>query len=45
MIAPVDKRSNLKELIFDFEQLHIRYKLLKNNNYKKSVYIPKLKDF
>ena len=45
MIAPLDKRSNLQELISDFEQLDIRYKLLKNNNYKKSVYIPQLKDY
>lgn len=44
MIAPIDKRPDLQELIKDFDELTKRYESLKNNNYKKSIYIPELKD-
>jgi hypothetical protein len=36
MIAPIDKRADINELINNFEELKKRYELLKNNNYKKT---------
>ena len=42
MIAPLDKRAELNEIINNFEDLKKRYEFLKNNDYKKSTFIPKL---
>ena len=42
MIAPLDKRADLNEIINNFEDLKKRYELLKNNDYKKSQSIPKI---
>ena len=42
MIAPLDKRADINEIINNFEDLKKRYELLKNNDYKKSQTIPKL---
>ena len=44
MILPFEKRPSLKELINQFSQLSLRYKLLLNGNYKKSCDIPKFND-
>ena len=38
MIAPVDERKNLMELIKETPELNQRYKLLEKNNYKKSFF-------
>ena len=40
MIAPFEKRTDIKELLNNFEELNKRYELLKNNNYKKSGEVP-----
>ena len=40
MIAPLDKRADIQELVINFEELKKRYELLKNNNYKKTGEIP-----
>jgi serine/threonine protein kinase len=40
MIAPLEKRADIKELLNNFEELNKRYELLKNNNYKKTGEIP-----
>ena len=42
MIAPLDKRVDIHDLINNFEELNKRYLLLKQNNYKKSVDIPQI---
>lgn len=42
MIAPIDKREDLNEIINNFEDLKKRYELLKNNDYKKFHVIPDL---
>ena len=44
MIAPLDKRSDIQDLINNFEELNKRYQLLKKNNYKKSINIPDIKN-
>ena len=44
MIAPIDKRPNISQLLNDFEELNKRYELLKNNEYKKSALIPIIKN-
>jgi len=44
MIAPIDKRPNINQLLNDFEELNKRYDLLKKNEYKKSVDIPEIKN-
>ena len=44
MIAPIDKRSSINQLLNDFEELSKRYELLKKNEYKKSVEIPEIKN-
>ena len=36
MIAPIDKRADLNEIINNFDDLKKRYELLKKNEYKKS---------
>ena len=40
MIAPLEKRADIKELLNNFEELNKRYELLKNNNYNKTGEIP-----
>lgn len=42
MIAPLDIRADIQDLINNFEELNKRYELLKQNNYKKSVDIPEI---
>ncbi len=42
MIAPYEKRIDINEILNNFEELNKRYKLLKNNNYKKYGEIPEL---
>ena len=44
MIAPVDKRVDIVDLINNFEEINKRYQLLKQNNYKKSIDIPQIKN-
>jgi serine/threonine protein kinase len=44
MIAPINIRPNISQLLNDFEELNKRYELLKKNQYKKSTLIPIIKN-
>ena len=44
MIAPINKRPSINQLLNEFEELNKRYELLKKNEYKKSVEIPEIKN-
>ena len=44
MIAPIDKRPSISQLLNEFEELNKRYELYKKNEYKKSVEIPEIKN-
>ena len=43
MIAPLERRADLNQLINNFPELNKRYELLKRNEYKKSIEIPEIK--
>ena len=40
MIAPFEKRADIKELLNNFEELNKKYELLKHNIYQKSGEAP-----